>query len=174
MKSILASDMSQAIHVLLEEAFQKHWKMALSRAEVQSDHLRGLMDRHLNEVLEHLILGSSEFQGFYPFPVKVRVVLKDEFLAWGFLQVGDDDALDWIKTARAGSFDHHFPPERWIKSSLPRVSRNEILLALARVTSECRQPGEDTLGALLRTGVYDHLGDRKIVALARLIDSSGV
>jgi|SaaInlStandDraft_4_1057021.scaffolds.fasta_scaffold53687_2 hypothetical protein len=167
--------MSQLVHETIEEAFQKHW-LVLSRENHHEMFLKPLMERHLNETLDHLVLSSPEFQSFFPFPVKIRALQdsKTGNLVWGFMQIGEDEALEWVKTVRADIFGKHFTPERWLKLSVPRISKNEVLVALLQTTRAIQQEGEDTLGALLRVGVHNHMEDRKLVALARLIDASGV
>jgi len=163
------------IHTQIEEAYQAHWKL-LAQTVYSPEHLQGLMERHLNEILDHLILAAPEFQCFPLFPVKIRIIFDKnrKALVWGFLQIGEDDALEWIKAVRGESFERHFPLERWIQSSLPQVSKQEVLIALSQLVHELQRMGEanrDTLEVLMQAGVHNYFEDHKMVALARLIDS---
>lgn len=160
------------VHERVEEAFQLHW---VGKAHSEEGSVLELMERNLNEVFLQALTESPDFHTFYPFPVRVRVVKKDKEFGWGFLGVGEEEAIEWIQRIKGEAFNHNFPRKRWIKYSLPLVSKNEVLAAFSQVIHAfgLREGGrKDTLEILIEAGVFDHLREKDLgtIALSRLLD----
>ena len=158
------------IHETIEEAFLSRW---VGRPSV-GEGTRQLMERHLNEILQQVLVENPTLHMFYPFPARVRVVqreLEGEY-GWGFIGSGDEDLLEWVYSVQEDAMNAHFPAERWIQSTLPRVSRKDLIAAFARVVEAFRLPEDkDTLESLLRADVQEIIGDRELVSIALLLDS---
>jgi hypothetical protein len=172
MRSTLASDI--AIHAALDMALSQYFSSASPGEAVAP-----AIERFLNESLQTLLLQTPNFRHFYPFPVQVRVLENSAgSVGWGFLTVGDSDALDWLFQSQPEEMSRHFPSDRWTRTSLPRVLRSELVAALSQIIDSeglREKYKEDTLGVLLKTGVYRVLadGDLGTVSLARLLDREG-
>jgi hypothetical protein len=163
------------IYQILDEAFQTHW---VGQLHNNLNAAAQLMDRHLNEVFAQSIQECEALHTFWPFPARIKVVqgsTPGEY-GWGFIGSGSEEALEWIKQVRPEALALHLPSDRWVQMTLPRMSRKEILGALAQVLHANKlrdQHGEDTIGVLMKAGVFHHLEDQDkgTVALALLIDS---